>query len=413
MSDSQPPALPRFDADLQLGPVFVGCVLAGVLYGVACNQTYSYHRGRFQDPWPVRAFVSTLLVLESTHLVLVIRSCYYYMVTTYAKHEGEVSPVWSILTVMLVEAVMNLSIRTFFCRRVWLMARPRNRLLAWALVLCIETVSLLAFACNVALCARAYSASNSVFVEFQGTWFRPIAFLLYASLGCGVVADAFIATSMCVLLLRSRTGTTHTNSVIETLVLYAIATGLCMSMCEIACFITYAVRKSDLIFVGIYFTLSTLLLNSLLASLNARTTFRNREGNRTSCSALMMLNTLPPSAQSSADTHALFARKTGAGLCEEPEEAVLAEESHTKRVQGWMSWATPRRADVNVQPKTYSQGDRVEYRPVGGESDNVSHSTGEIVSVEGSGEDVKYTIRNDNTGKETTYQPKNIVGHAK
>ncbi|KZP23781.1 hypothetical protein FIBSPDRAFT_1042634 [Athelia psychrophila] len=58
----------------------------------------------------------------------------------------------------------------------------------------------------------------------------------------------------------------------------------------------------------------------------------------------------------------------------------------------------------------YKKGAKVEYRPIGGESDNVSHSTGEITSVEGRGEDARYTIKNDNTGKETTYQAMNIVG---
>ncbi|KZV90115.1 hypothetical protein EXIGLDRAFT_647535 [Exidia glandulosa HHB12029] len=59
---------------------------------------------------------------------------------------------------------------------------------------------------------------------------------------------------------------------------------------------------------------------------------------------------------------------------------------------------------------SYKVGDSVEYRPIGGASDNVAHSTGEITSVEGSGEDARYTIRNGNTGKETTYQAMNIVG---
>ncbi|KAL1759519.1 hypothetical protein FB107DRAFT_271087 [Schizophyllum commune] len=75
----------------------------------------------------------------------------------------------------------------------------------------------------------------------------------------------------------------------------------------------------------------------------------------------------------------------------------------------------PRRYKLSitmVQPKTYSQGDRVEYRPIGGTSDKVTHSTGEIIRIEGDGEDAKYTIRNDNTGKETTYQSMNIVGPA-
>ncbi|KAH7928078.1 hypothetical protein BV22DRAFT_1031075 [Leucogyrophana mollusca] len=60
----------------------------------------------------------------------------------------------------------------------------------------------------------------------------------------------------------------------------------------------------------------------------------------------------------------------------------------------------------------YKKGDKVEYRPIGGSGDNVSHSVGEVVEVQGSGSDAKYTIKNDNTGKSTTYQEKNIVGRA-
>jgi len=57
----------------------------------------------------------------------------------------------------------------------------------------------------------------------------------------------------------------------------------------------------------------------------------------------------------------------------------------------------------------YNKGDKVEYRPIGGASDNVSTSTGEITAITADGE---YTIRNDNTGKETTYKEMNIVGKA-
>lgn len=61
---------------------------------------------------------------------------------------------------------------------------------------------------------------------------------------------------------------------------------------------------------------------------------------------------------------------------------------------------------------SYQVGEKVEYRPIGGSADNVSHSTGEITNIEGSGEDARFTIKNDNTGKETTYQAMNIVGKA-
>ncbi|KAI0031928.1 hypothetical protein K488DRAFT_86368 [Vararia minispora EC-137] len=58
----------------------------------------------------------------------------------------------------------------------------------------------------------------------------------------------------------------------------------------------------------------------------------------------------------------------------------------------------------------YKEGERVEYRPVGGQSDNVSHTTGTIISVFQEDGVSKYIIRNDNTGKETTYQEMNLVG---
>lgn len=52
----------------------------------------------------------------------------------------------------------------------------------------------------------------------------------------------------------------------------------------------------------------------------------------------------------------------------------------------------------------YKEGDHVEYRPVGGAEDTVSHSTGVIEAIEGAGEQARYVIKNDNTGKTTSYQ---------
>ncbi|TCD70211.1 hypothetical protein EIP91_004391 [Steccherinum ochraceum] len=61
----------------------------------------------------------------------------------------------------------------------------------------------------------------------------------------------------------------------------------------------------------------------------------------------------------------------------------------------------------------YKKGEKVEYRPVGGGNDNVSTTTGIITNVEkGDDGEARYTIQNDNTGKETTYQAMNIVGKA-
>ncbi|KAI9000546.1 hypothetical protein BD414DRAFT_471976 [Trametes punicea] len=58
----------------------------------------------------------------------------------------------------------------------------------------------------------------------------------------------------------------------------------------------------------------------------------------------------------------------------------------------------------------YQKGDKVEYRPIGGSEENVSHSTGVIEDVfEAEDGTTRYAIKNDNTGKSTNYQEMNIV----
>ncbi|KAL1682739.1 hypothetical protein EV122DRAFT_274120 [Schizophyllum commune] len=428
-TSDMPPPPPHFDPNLKYGPAFIGCIIAGILYGIACNQTYSYYKGRFQDPKLMRVFVYTLLLLETTHLILTIHVCYFYMITNYNNSRSTDNPTWSFLIQMVVETMTDVSIRGFFARRVWILARPQSRRLAWVLVLCIGAMSVFAFSCSVALTSRTYMSLDSNATHdpnVRHAWFNQVAYLLYASFGCSVVGDMVIAVSMCALLSRSRTGAIETDSIIDVLVLYAMATGLSTrsvlvldasplgfniiySLGEIVCFISYAVRKHDLIFVGVYFTLSTLSLNSFLASLNARSAFRNRERARTA-SAMMVLNTLPASAHSSADTHTLFdsSAKSGEAFSDGPSHGDGNLEHHHLFNLTFKHFPP----FTMVQPKSYSQGDRIEYRPIGGTSDKVTHSTGEIIRIEGDGEDAKYTIRNDNTGKETTYQSMNIVGPA-
>ncbi|KAL1717364.1 hypothetical protein EV715DRAFT_264663 [Schizophyllum commune] len=334
-----PPPPPHFDPNLKYGPAFIGCIIAGILYGIACNQTYSYYKGRFQDPKFMRVFVYTLLLLETTHLILTIHVCYFYMITNYNNSRSTDNPTWSFLIQMVVETMTDVSIRGFFARRVWILARPQSRRLAWGLVLCIGAMSLFAFS----LTSRTYMSLDSNATHdpnVRHAWFNQVAYLLYASFGCSVVGDMVIAISMCALLSRSRTGAIETDSIIDVLVLYAMATGLSTSLCslgEIVCFISYAVRKHDLIFVGVYFTLSTL---------NARSAFRNRERARTA-SAMMVLNPLPPSAQSSADTHTLFdsSTKSGEAFSDGPSNLDgTSEDYHTRHASGWLGWKGVQRA---------------------------------------------------------------------
>ncbi|KAF8993175.1 hypothetical protein BDQ17DRAFT_1368618 [Cyathus striatus] len=87
-----------------------------------------------------------------------------------------------------------------------------------------------------------------------------------AQLGHITGADALTTGSLCILLAKSRSGFKKTDSLISILILFTINTGLLTMY--------YIIWPHNFIFMGIYFVLGTVYYNSLLASLNARPTFR-------------------------------------------------------------------------------------------------------------------------------------------
>ncbi|KAF4622248.1 hypothetical protein D9613_009607 [Agrocybe pediades] len=102
-----------------------------------------------------------------------------------------------------------------------------------------------------------------------------VDYLLYISFAAAVASDSLVAISLCSLLFWSRTGIKRTDSILTILMAFTINTGLLTSICAMACLITYAIWPQRFIFMGLYFALSKLYVNSLLASLNARRSLRN------------------------------------------------------------------------------------------------------------------------------------------
>ncbi|PIL29372.1 hypothetical protein GSI_09423 [Ganoderma sinense ZZ0214-1] len=90
---------------------------------------------------------------------------------------------------------------------------------------------------------------------------------MYVGLGLLVVTDIYNALVLCYFLYKARTGfNTRTDSVINVLLLYTVNTGLITSVFALACFITYAAMPTNYVFLTLYFPLSKLYFNALLAS---------------------------------------------------------------------------------------------------------------------------------------------------
>jgi len=108
---------------------------------------------------------------------------------------------------------------------------------------------------------------------------QSISWMLYAGFSLSVIVDIIIAVLLSYfLLLKSRNGFKSTNSLIRTLTLYTINTGLLVSIVSVCVLTTYATMPHNFIFFAFFIPLSKLFVNSFLATLNARASLRLREG---------------------------------------------------------------------------------------------------------------------------------------
>jgi len=90
---------------------------------------------------------------------------------------------------------------------------------------------------------------------------------------CAVLSDISIAAALCVLLYGSRTGFRRTNTLINTLMVYAINRCVLTSVVAVAEVIAFAASPHSLWFLAIDFVIGKLYANSLLATLNSRRSF--------------------------------------------------------------------------------------------------------------------------------------------
>ncbi|KAI8970569.1 hypothetical protein BD414DRAFT_540849 [Trametes punicea] len=246
-----------------LGAAFLGNIAAACFYGVTVLQTYIYYERNCSDRLHLKFFVLLLWsALDTLHLAFVTHSVYTYAVVDFTNFLALEIPVWSILAQVLVTGVSDLIVRGIFCQRVWKLSNKN-----WPLLITIVLSSLVVFGGSIAFAVKGFSLPS--FFDLS-----EISDILYVSLGTGVVADILIAGSMCVFLSRRRTGFTRTDSMVRVLILYSINTGALTSLCALLCLITYATMPDNFIFIGIYFVLPKLFLNSLLATLNARRPLR-------------------------------------------------------------------------------------------------------------------------------------------
>ncbi|KAI0786990.1 hypothetical protein C8Q75DRAFT_770284 [Abortiporus biennis] len=243
--------------DKTLGSMFIGYSISMILYGVTCLQVALYFYKHRQQPWGMKVVVLSLWILDNFHVALTTAGMYRNLVSFRGDPLKVIKPLWSLSAQVYVTLVVHFLIRMVYSYRIWRLSHGN--------IIIPFTVAVLSL---IVVGVGATFASLTLGID-NWTESRSFAWAMYSGFGVEVAADLVIAIAMTVLLVRMRTGLKSSDSLVQTLIMYTINTGVLTTIVVILTLITYICLQQSFAFIGCYFILSKIYINSLLGTLNA------------------------------------------------------------------------------------------------------------------------------------------------
>lgn len=261
MSSSAQDAIPQPNLGNTFGALFIGVILAAVLFGLTNVQVFIYLQAHKSVGITfLKLVVAWLWICDALHLAFTIYSVYYYLVVNYANLGALTEIVWSLRIQLVINVLIIPTVHFLYVHRIWKVSKGRSRVLP-VIALCI--VAALSAGVGIPLVWAQYQVNS-----FQGL--IGIEWSTYLALGAATFVDMLIASTLCYLLATSRTGFSSTDSFLIKLMCYTISTGCLTSICSLSIIITCAVLPTTFVFIGLQFLVTKLYVNSFIAFLNAR-----------------------------------------------------------------------------------------------------------------------------------------------
>ncbi|KAG2353172.1 hypothetical protein BDR07DRAFT_1434089 [Suillus spraguei] len=233
MSSSPQDLIPKLDIGTTFGALFIGVIIAAVLFGLSNVQVFIFfrtHKGTGMSFFELA--VIWLWILDALHLALIIHCVYYYLVINYTNPNALMEIVWSFKLQIIVDVFIILSAHLLYGYRIWIISKGRSRTLPIIVCIIITMNSGVAIVLGWAL-YQCHLFSDLIIIEWT----------TYMALGSVTLADIVIASSMCYFLATSRTGFSSTDSLITKLMAYIINTGCLTSVCSMTAMIAVSFQR--------------------------------------------------------------------------------------------------------------------------------------------------------------------------
>ncbi|KAJ7717881.1 hypothetical protein B0H16DRAFT_1610182 [Mycena metata] len=260
------PAL--IDVSSTLGALELGVLLSYLLFGVTTTQSYVYYTRFPNDDWKLKLLVAFVWACEATHSACVAHALYVFTILNYGNPKSLIQALpLTFDTAVLFASIITTVVQGFFAYRIYILGK--RRITVPAIVWAISTFRLIAC---LGIFGAGVRMKSLVTFEAQFGW------LMITVWAIGAANDIGITASL-VYLLYTQRNEIHSKTVplIDKLIVWAIETGMMTSACALFTLIFFATRRQNFVWLAIYIITARVFSNSLLASLNGRSTLRTMD----------------------------------------------------------------------------------------------------------------------------------------
>ncbi|TBU38210.1 hypothetical protein BD309DRAFT_1058471, partial [Dichomitus squalens] len=216
------------------------------LLGALTVQVYLYHITFSKDSVGLRVFVYVTYALELAQTILTMaESTFDKFVYKFGDVGNAVQLHITWLTVPVMCGIVAAAVQIFYARRIWVLSRS-NFLAAVVIIL--------------ALMQGSTGVATGVVV---GT-------AIWIWLAGSAAVDVIIAISMTILLLRTKSGIRHSDSMVNALVRLVIESGVLTATIAIVTIVLYAALPGTSYYTCPSAVLAKLYANTMITSLNNR-----------------------------------------------------------------------------------------------------------------------------------------------
>ncbi|KAJ7185596.1 hypothetical protein C8R46DRAFT_382943 [Mycena filopes] len=236
------------------------------MYGLTTAQTYYYFVEYPKDrPW-AKILVWALWILNTVHSALLIHLIYHYLIANAFNIFQLTQNIWSLPVSMLVHLITVFIVMVYFLSIIF---RASAKNLRWWLVVPNLCAVLVHMGFGFTSAVQILHAHNvlDIPVFTRGT-FLPSGI----TQAC---ADVLLASSLCFVLYDHRTDFNSTNSIINTLIVYAVNRCLLTTGVALCSVLLIALNPNGFLYVGPELLWPGLYTNALMASLNSRSRIRD------------------------------------------------------------------------------------------------------------------------------------------